>query len=136
MAVAVGAGEKRGMSRSGAGVGVVVVAVGEVCAVVEEKTESAFAELVAVAFQIVAAKLVDDNYHDQFGMGVVSRGEARRDRTSNENGDEAQRKKPADSNGAGEESHREVSLHMRRAGRKRLDSTQHPGLCKIPPFQR
>ena len=76
MTVAIGAGEQRGVSRSGAGVGVVIVAFGEVGAMVEEKAESAFAELMTVSLQIVAPKLVNDNHHDQLGMGVVGRGEA------------------------------------------------------------
>jgi hypothetical protein len=43
---------------------------------VEEQAESAFAELVAITLQIVAAKLVDDNHDYELGMGVVSGGEA------------------------------------------------------------
>ena len=93
--VAVSAGEQRGVSGSGAGVGIVVVAVGEVGAVVEEKAESAFAELVAVALQIVAAKLVDDDHHDQLGMGVVGGGESGRDGSENEGSYGRQRNTPA-----------------------------------------
>ena len=70
--VAVRAGEERGMAGSGAGVGIIVIAVGEVGAMVEQQAESAIAELVAIALQIIAAKLVDDNYDHQLGMGVVS----------------------------------------------------------------
>ena len=76
MIIAVGAGEERGVSGSGADVGVVVVAVGKVGAVVEEQAESAFAKLVAVALQIVAAKLVDDDNDYELGPCVVSRAEA------------------------------------------------------------
>ena len=74
VAVAVGAGEERGVSGSGAGVGVVVITVGEVGAVVEEEAEAGVAELVAVAFQVVAAELVDDDDYHQLGMGIVGRG--------------------------------------------------------------
>jgi hypothetical protein len=62
------------MARGGTGIGVVVVAVGEVGSVVEEETESAVSELVAIALEIVAAKLVDDDYDDQLGVAVVSGG--------------------------------------------------------------
>jgi LmbE family N-acetylglucosaminyl deacetylase len=88
VAVAVGAGEQRGVARSGARVGVVVVTVGEVGAVIEEKTESAFAELIAVALQIVAAKLVDHDHHDQLGMGVVGGGKTGREGSRDEDGQE------------------------------------------------
>ena len=110
VSVAVGAGEQRGVARSGAGVGVIVVAVGEVGAVVEEQAESAFAELGAVALQIVAAELIDDDHDDQLGMGVVGRGEGGRNgdwvRSEDESGHDGQQKTTARSNGAGEESHR------------------------------
>ena len=76
VAVAVGAGEQRGVSGSGARVGVIVIAVGKVGAVVEKEAEAGVAELVAVALEIIAAELVDDDHHDQLGMPVVSGGEA------------------------------------------------------------
>src|SRR5580692_1400400 len=99
MAVAVGSGEQRGVARSGAGVGVVVIAVGEVGAVVEEQAESAFAELGVVTLQIIATKLVDDDDDDQLGMGVVGGGEGRGYRGENENGRGRQRKNSAHSSG-------------------------------------
>ena len=76
MTVAVGARKESGVSRSGARVGIVVVAVGEISAVVEEEAEAALAELRAVALEIVTAKLVDDDYDNQLGMAVVGGGEA------------------------------------------------------------
>src|SRR5580700_8346922 len=93
--VAVGAGEQRGVSGGGAGVGIVVVTVGEIRTMVEEEAESAFAELVVIALQIVTAKLVDDNHHDELGMGVVSGGEADWDRCRNQRGGDCQRKASA-----------------------------------------
>ena len=63
------------MSGRGAGVGVVVIAVGEIGAMVEQETEAAFAPLVVVSLQIVAAKLVDHDDDYEFGPGVVSRAE-------------------------------------------------------------
>jgi len=76
VAVAVGAGEERGVSRSGARVGVVVIAVREVGAVVEQEAETGVAELIAIALQIVAAELVNHDHNDQLRMPVVSRGSA------------------------------------------------------------
>ena len=43
---------------------------------VEKEAEAGVSELVAVALQIVAAKLVDHDHHNQLGMAVVSGGEA------------------------------------------------------------
>ena len=71
MAIAVGSGQQRCMSGSGAGVGIVIVAVTKGGPAIEEQAETAFAELVAIAFQVVAAKLVDDDDDDQLGMAVV-----------------------------------------------------------------
>src|SRR5580658_1308016 len=124
--VAVGAGEQRGVSGGGAGVGIVVVTVGEIRAMVEEEAESAFAELIVVAFEIVAAKLVDDNHHDQLGMGVVGGGEAGWDRSQDADSDERNQKTPAHCHGAGEESHRESSVHSRPASAKARASRQCP----------
>ena len=76
VAVAVGAGKQRGVSRSRARVGVVVIAIRKVGAVIEEEAEAGVAELIAVALQVVAAKLVDHDHHDQLGMAVVGRGES------------------------------------------------------------
>ena len=64
--------EKRGVSRSRARIRVIVVAVGEVSAVIEKQPKSALAELLAISFQIIAAKLIDHDHHNQFGMCVVS----------------------------------------------------------------
>ncbi len=75
--VSVGAGEQRGVAGSSAGVGVVVVAVSEVSAVVEEQAESAIAKLVAVTLEVVGPELVDDDYDYQLGVGIVGRGGAR-----------------------------------------------------------
>ena len=83
VAVAVGAGKQRGVSGGGAGVGVVVVAVRKVGAMIEEQAESAVAELVAIALEIIAAKLVDHDDHNQLGMSVVGGGEAVADENNN-----------------------------------------------------
>ena len=71
VAVAVSTGEEGGVAGSGARVGVVVIAVGKICAVVEKEAEAGVAELVAIAFEVVAAKLVDDDDDYQLGMSVV-----------------------------------------------------------------
>ena len=73
VAVGVSAGKQRGMAGGGDGVGIVVIAVGEIGAVVEQEAKSAFAKLVAIAFQIVAAELVDDNDDHQLRLRVVGR---------------------------------------------------------------
>ena len=38
---------------------------------VEEQAKTTFAELVTIAFQVIAAELVNHNYHDQLGMSVI-----------------------------------------------------------------
>src|SRR5690242_15191900 len=63
------------MSGRGAGVGVFVIAVGEIGSMIDQETEAAFTPLVVVSLQIVAAKLVDHDDHYEFGPCVVSRGE-------------------------------------------------------------
>src|ERR1700728_2074217 len=78
VAVGIGAGKQRGVAGSGAGVCIVVITVGEIGSVVEEQAESALAELVVISLQIVAAKLVDDDYYNQFGMGIIGRGKSGR----------------------------------------------------------
>ena len=72
MSAGVASGEKRGMSRSGAGIGIVVIAISEICAAIEKHAEPSIAKLVAIAFQIVAAELVDHNDDNELGMGIVS----------------------------------------------------------------
>src|SRR5208337_1758663 len=68
----VGSGEESSVSGSSAGVGVIVIAVGEVSAVIEKHSEPAVAKLVAITFEIIAAKLIDDDDDNQLGPGVVS----------------------------------------------------------------
>ena len=60
------------MSRGGTGIGVIIVAVSEVGAVVEQQAESAFTKLVAIPLKIVAAKLIDHDHDHQLGMAVIS----------------------------------------------------------------
>src|SRR5512142_75558 len=74
VSVAVSTRKQGGMPWAGTSVRVVVRAVREVCAVIEEETESAFAELVAVALEVVATELVNDDDQNQFRTSVVSRG--------------------------------------------------------------
>ncbi len=71
MTIAVGTGEQRGVAGSGARIGVVVKAIGEVSAMIEQESKSGVAELVAVALEIVAAELVDDDDDDELGVTVV-----------------------------------------------------------------
>ena len=75
----VASGEEGGVSGSGAGVGVIVVAVGEISAAIEKHAETSVAELVAIAFQVVAAELVDHDDDNELGAGVVSGRERGRD---------------------------------------------------------
>ena len=53
------------------GIDVVVVAVGEIRAVVEEEFEPALAKLVAIALQVVGPELVNHYYNNQFGASVI-----------------------------------------------------------------
>src|SRR5579862_4800233 len=77
MPVAVGTGEKRGVAGSGAGIGIVVIAVRKVGTVIEEKPEATLVELIAIAFEVIAAELINHDDDDQLGMSIVGRGEAR-----------------------------------------------------------
>src|SRR4029077_2075718 len=70
--VAVCPGQQGCMSGRGAGVGVVVIAVSKVRAMFEQKSKASLTPLVAIAFQIVGAKLVDHNDDHQLRPGVVS----------------------------------------------------------------
>ena len=74
VAVGVGAGADGGVAGRGLGVGVVVVAVGEVRAMLEEEIEAAIFEVGAVAVEVVAAELIDDEDDGEFGVVVVSAG--------------------------------------------------------------
>ena len=74
MAVGVGAGADGGVAGGGLGVGVVVVAVGEVGAVLEEEVEAAIFEVGAIAVEVVAAELIDDEDDGELGMVVVGAG--------------------------------------------------------------
>ena len=115
MAVAVGAGEEGGVARSSAGVGIVVVAVGEVCAVIEEQAEPSVGKLVAIAFEIIGSELVDDDYDDQFGTGVVGGGGGR-NCGQRQGGYEGKREALACSKGAEGGFHRKGSLHRVASG--------------------
>ena len=53
------------------GVCVVIVAVSEIGAVIHQQAEAAFAKAIVVAFEIVAAELIDDDYYDQFGTILI-----------------------------------------------------------------
>src|SRR5271157_5917933 len=75
----IAAGEESGVSGSGAGIGVIVVAVGEISAAIEKQAETAVAELIAIAFQVVAAELVNHDDHNELRMCVVSGREPSRD---------------------------------------------------------
>ena len=64
------------MPGRGARVGVIVVTIREIGAMVEQQPETAFPPLVAIALQIIAAKLVDDDNDHQLGTSVVGGTEA------------------------------------------------------------
>src|ERR1700674_969033 len=72
VSIGVASGEEGGVSGSGAGVGIVVVAIGEISAAIEKHAEASVTELVAIAFEIVAAELVNHDDHNEFGAGIVS----------------------------------------------------------------
>src|SRR5258708_2152880 len=93
-----------GVPRGGAGVGLTVVAVGEISAGIEKDAETPVAKLVAIAFQVVAAKLVNHDDDNEFRAGIVGRRECQRERaTKHENRAEQQ----DHAQGSGE-SHREL----------------------------
>lgn len=75
MAVGVGAGADGGVAGGGHGVGVLVVAVGEVGATLEEEIEAGGRlEIVAIAVEEVTAELIDDEFDDQLGGVAVGIG--------------------------------------------------------------
>ena len=112
VAIGVSAGEKCGVTSRGVSVSVIVVAIGEICATVEQESKSTFAELISKAFQVVAAKLVNDDDDDQLGTRVVGGAKAyRRD---------AQQQ--SDRNRAQQESHRRVVYSLEQAGPNRLNN--------------
>src|SRR5262245_10961881 len=75
VAIAVGSRQQGGMAGSGPRVGVVIVALAEGRSPVKEQSEAALAELLAVTFEVVTAKLVDDDDDDQPGTAIVGRRE-------------------------------------------------------------
>ena len=77
VATAVCSREKRGMSGSSMGIDVVVVAVGEIGAMIEEELEPTFAKLVTVALQVVGPKLVNYHHDNQFRAAIVGGRERR-----------------------------------------------------------
>ena len=61
------------MSGAGTSVGVVVVAVGEIGAAVQEEAETALAELIAISLKVVGAELVNNDDDYQLGTRIISR---------------------------------------------------------------
>jgi hypothetical protein len=55
----------------GAGVRIFVVTVGKIGSVIKKQAKPAFAELIAIAFQVISAELIDYDYYDQLGTRVV-----------------------------------------------------------------
>ena len=41
---------------------------------VQQKAKACIAELIAIALQVVATELIDDDHHDEFGMAIVGGG--------------------------------------------------------------
>ena len=64
------------MPRRGARIGVLVIAGGEVGSAIGEEAKAVGPELLVITLEIVAAKLVDDEDDDKFGIGLISRPEA------------------------------------------------------------
>src|SRR5207253_9984781 len=65
-------------------VGVVVVTIGEIRSVIKKEAESALAELVAIAFQIVATALIAYDNDDEPGAAIVGRPKAQADEREKE----------------------------------------------------
>ena len=59
------------LARSRARIRVVVIAVGKICAVLEEKAKARVSKLIVIAVEIVSAKLVDGDDYDKFGTPVI-----------------------------------------------------------------
>jgi hypothetical protein len=63
------------VSRRCASISVAVIAVGKFGASIEQKLKPTLAELIAEAIQVIGTKLVNHNYDDQLGVGIVGRAE-------------------------------------------------------------
>src|SRR5581483_6136791 len=74
VAAAVAAGKQGGVAGRREGVGVVVVTTAEPGAAIHQHAKSVGAELVVGAFQIVGAKLVNDENQNEFRLGVIGAG--------------------------------------------------------------
>src|SRR5581483_486980 len=105
MAIAVSAGPERGVTWRSSGICVIVIAVGEISAVIEQKPEPALAELIAVTLQVVAAELIDHDDDDQLGTSVVGRSKACRQQAEH---------KQAEDQGTPGDSHRDVVYRIGR----------------------
>src|SRR5271165_6575751 len=66
------------MSRSRARVGVVVVTGRKISAAIGERAKSTGAELIVITVEIVPAKLIDDEDHQQLGRSLICGAEGRR----------------------------------------------------------
>src|ERR1700675_1161394 len=75
------AGKKCGVPRSGSGIGIVIIAIGEISPALEKHAKSTLAKLIAITLQVVPAKLVNYDYNHQPGMGIVSGRECARHQT-------------------------------------------------------
>ena len=78
VSVRIGASTNGGVSRRGLGIGVVVVAVSEPCALIHEEIEAAVFELRTLAVKVVAPKLVDDDNDDKFWTADIRLGVSER----------------------------------------------------------
>src|SRR5438270_8158767 len=110
VSIAVSAGKQSGVPGPGTSVCVIVIAIREVCAVIEKETESAFAELVAIAFKVVTAELVNHDDDDQFRTSVVSRGGTGQGNTEHDRQQSQQNRGAAAGRPVGRW-HRDGSLH-------------------------
>src|SRR5207244_9569375 len=80
--VGISAAQQGRVAGRSARVGVVVVTIGEIRSVIKKEAESALAELVAIAFQIVATELIDYDNDDQLGAGIIGRCKRSEEHTS------------------------------------------------------
>src|SRR5437867_3879289 len=76
VAVRISAGRQSGVPGGGAGIGVLVIAVGKIGAAIQQKSKTTLAELIAKTFQVIRTKLVDHKYDDQLRVGIVGRAKA------------------------------------------------------------
>jgi hypothetical protein len=116
---------------SGASVRIVVIAVRKISAVIEEKTKSGVAELIAIAFEIVSAELIDHDHDYQLGMAVVGRRSSADGQERNRQQGQRKKEENALRGQPFGGFHREGSLHSRIVTPKSEAMNCHPEVPRI-----